>query len=146
MEKLKIEGQIEEVEETTGGSGNVFYKFKVNGKTYSTFEDPADFEGKFAEVTYTEAPNPRNENAPYRNVIAKGIILKNGASKSESKSFSPKANFNIKLTRDLRSYCLAYAKDIAVALIAKDKIRSTTDILKQAEKFYEYVNDGNIGD
>jgi hypothetical protein len=72
-EEKSVKGTLESYETKTSKTGTVFYKVKVDGKTYSTFDEPKEFVNKEVVVIFKEAPNPQNEAAPYKNIIRGGI-------------------------------------------------------------------------
>lgn len=131
MEEKKVEGKIESYE-VAGQTkdGNDWYRIKIDGRSYSTFEDPVEFRGKYVEVTYTERENPKNDKAPFKNVTTNGIKLTEQEQTAETR---PKANGN-------RSFALSYAKDMAVAEINNGKEITMEKVLAIAEGFRKFMD------
>ncbi len=64
-------GTIEEKSEAVTKKGDKYWRFKVDGKYYSAFEYAAGLDvsvGMKVNMVWTETPNPKNANSPYRNL------------------------------------------------------------------------------
>ena len=67
---MRAEGKLEpNYEIKPKASGGDWYRIKVGNRYYSTFDDPAPFRGKYVGFDYTESPNPKNVEHPYKNVV-----------------------------------------------------------------------------
>ena len=64
-------GKIEEKNEAVTKKGDKYWKFKIDGSYYSAFEYAAGLDvsvGMDVNMVWTETPNPKNANSPYRNL------------------------------------------------------------------------------
>jgi len=75
MSEIKeSQGIVESKEEKKTKKGNKYWKFVIDKKTYNLFKDveAGDKVGvdDRVKITWTESPNPMDENKPYRNLNA----------------------------------------------------------------------------
>ena len=143
-EELKLTGIVEDVEVKQSKAGNTYYKLKINGRTFNTFENPAKFAEKTVEITYKETPNPQNENAPFKNIVDNGIEeVERAPAKAEQQTQSQPQATNSDIQRN-RSMSLSYAKDIAISVVkAKpdEEVKMST-VINTAKLFYKYITTG----
>jgi len=134
-EMKKVAGVIDGLEKKQTGGGEPFFKIGIDGRSYNWFTDKVGFTlGDYVEGLFTEAPNPKNIQFPYKNI--KGLEVK-------EKPKNYEVDKEEKATKDKEAdsdvYELGMAKNNSVALIAAI-VSTEKDPAKAKDLMIELVN------